>query len=960
MHERNSDPLALISQHQLNRPTYQHHQQSYHQPQFQQQASTYQSSPYTTSYHTPQFVSQGSSSSNLSISYPMNDTSSTVNHNAHMASAPQIDYALIDHHPSKFSSPETGLVVPVFQKGDDPIDAINHMMSLLTSVVTSRVTIQPIQGRQNHMSAGSLRPFASGSGGTSGRQRVIVCYNCKGEGHMAKQCTKPKRKHDAEWFKDKVLLVQAQANEQVLQEEELDFLADPGMEKSSTNQTVVTTNAAYQADDLDAYDSDYDGLNSAKVALMENLSHYGSDNLAENSTLPILQDDLILSVIEQLKTQVVNYTKSNHDNKQVNELLTAELERYRNQERILKEQMNDNQASTSYEHSLEIETLKHTLSEHLKEKESITQKITLVKNDFQKKESRNIDRELALEKQEKVLVITALKVQLDKLKGKAVLTEAVSLNPIDPELLKVDVAPLVPKLRKNRTAHTDYIRHTQEEAATLREIIERVNLVSSASGSLYQDKTKNNRIRRTQKKAKKNKIEDHLRTVTSCLNKESVIDSKATSSVINSVTNVNSDMKCASCNGCLLFDNHDACVVAYINFVNASKKSKSVNTPVKRKVWKTTGKVLKSVGHIWKPTGWIFTLVGNVCPLTRIATPKIVPPREPIPIVNSTDKPVVTLKFLGTGKFGNDHVAKIMGYRDYQIGNVTISWVYYVKGLGHNLFSVGQFCNSDLEVAFRQHTCFIRNLDGVDLLTGSRGNNLYTLSIQDMMAFSPICILSKASKTKSWLWHRRLSHLNFGAINHLARKTHKPKSKDTNQEKLYLLHMDLCGPMRVECVNGKKYILVIVDDYSRFTWVKFLRSKDETPNFIIKFLKMIQVGISHETSVARSPQQNGVVERRNRTLIEVARTMLIYAQAPLFLWAEAVATTCFTQNCSIILLRHGKTPYGLLHSKLPDLSFFHMFGALCYPTNDSENLGKLQPKADIGIFIGYAPIKKAF
>nr|GFB67037.1 putative ribonuclease H-like domain-containing protein [Tanacetum cinerariifolium] len=207
-----------------------------------------------------------------------------------------------------------------------------------------------------------------------------------------------------------------------------------------------------------------------------------------------------------------------------------------------------------------------------------------------------------------------------------------------------------------------------------------------------------------------------------------------------------------------------------------------------------------------------------------------------------------------------------------------------------------------------------------------------------------------------------------------TKKSHKPKSEDTNQEKLYLLHMDLCGPMRVESVNGKKYILIIVDDYSRFTWVKFLRSNDETPMFIIKFLKMIQVrlnvpvrrirtdngtefvnhtlrdyyeevGISHETSVARSPQQNGVVERRNRTLIEAARTMLIYAQAPLFLWAEAVATACFTQNQSIIRLRHGKTPYELIHGKQPDLSYFHVFGSLCYPTNDGENVGKLQPKA---------------
>nr|GEU39259.1 retrovirus-related Pol polyprotein from transposon TNT 1-94 [Tanacetum cinerariifolium] len=240
-------------------------------------------------------------------------------------------------------------------------------------------------------------------------------------------------------------------------------------------------------------------------------------------------------------------------------------------------------------------------------------------------------------------------------------------------------------------------------------------------------------------------------------------------------------------------------------------------------------------------------------------------------------------KFLGTAKFGNDHVAKIMGYGDYQIGKVTISRVYYMEGLGHNLFSVRQFCDSNVEVAFFQHTCFIRNLEGVDLLYGSRGNNLYTVSLGDMMASYPICLLSKALKTKSWLWHRRLSHLNFGALNNLARhglarglprlkfekdhlcsayamgkskkKPHKPKSKDTNQEKLYFLHMDLCSPMRVASVDGKKYILVIVDDYSQFTWVKCLITKDEAPDFIIKFLKMIQLRL--KAPVRRIRTDNG-------------------------------------------------------------------------------------------------------
>ncbi|GKD66478.1 retrovirus-related pol polyprotein from transposon TNT 1-94, partial [Tanacetum coccineum] len=257
---------------------------------------------------------------------------------------------------------------------------------------------------------------------------------------------------------------------------------------------------------------------------------------------------------------------------------------------------------------------------------------------------------------------------------------------------------------------------------------------------------------------------------------------------------------------------------------------------------------------------------------------------------------------------------------------------------------------------------------GVDLLTGSQGNNLYTLSLGDMMASSPICLLSKASKTKSWLWHRRLSHLNFGAINHLARhglvrglpklkfekdhlcsacamgkskkKPHKPKSKDTNQEKLYLLHMDLCGPMRVASVNGKKFLKMI--QLRMKVPVRCIRTDNGT-EFVNQTLceNYEKVGISHEASITRSPQQNGVVERRNHTLIEAARIMLICVKALLFLWAEAVATTCYTQNRSIICLRHGKTPYKLLHDKLPDLSFFYVFGALCYPTNDSENLGKL-------------------
>nr|GEV63034.1 hypothetical protein [Tanacetum cinerariifolium] len=190
-------------------------------------------------------------------------------HNAYnpSSSIPQVEYAPSVHQQSDFSQLDSGLIVLVFQKGDDPIDVINHMMSFLTAVVTSRVTVQPIQGRQIFLAAGTSRPYTSGlSGNNSGKQRTVVLYNCKGEGHTSKQCTKPKRKRDEAWFKDKVLLVQAQANRQILHEEELEFLADPRIAEAQTTQYVITNNAAYQADDLDVYDSDCVEINSAKIA----------------------------------------------------------------------------------------------------------------------------------------------------------------------------------------------------------------------------------------------------------------------------------------------------------------------------------------------------------------------------------------------------------------------------------------------------------------------------------------------------------------------------------------------------------------------------------------------------------------------------------------------------------------------------------------------------------------------
>ncbi|GJU27910.1 retrovirus-related pol polyprotein from transposon TNT 1-94 [Tanacetum coccineum] len=303
-------------------------------------------------------------------------------------------------------------------------------------------------------------------------------------------------------------------------------------------------------------------------------------------------------------------------------------------------------------------------------------------------------------------------------------------------------------------------------------------------------------------------------------------------------------------------------------------------------------------------------------------------------------------------------------------GNVMINRVYYVKGLNHNLFSVGQFGDADLEVVFQKSTCFVRDPQRNDLLTGNHGSDLYTISLQETTSSTPICFMDKASPTQAWLWHRILSHLNFDYINLLSKNDiviRLPKLKyvkdqlcsscEVSKEKrssfntkvvpslkgrLNLLHMDLCGSMRVASINGKKYILVIVDDYSRYTWTLFLRSNDETAEVLKHFRKMIQQNLQ---------AQNGIFERRNCTLVEAARSMLSASKLLLFFWAEAIATACYTQNRSIIMPTHEKTAYHIINDIKPLIRHLHIFGCTCYLTRDGENLDKMKEKGDPCILI---------
>ncbi|GJY68987.1 retrovirus-related pol polyprotein from transposon TNT 1-94 [Tanacetum coccineum] len=401
---------------------------------------------------------------------------------------------------------------------------------------------------------------------------------------------------------------------------------------------------------------------------------------------------------------------------------------------------------------------------------------------------------------------------------------------------------------------------------------------TSASGSKPKINTKNDRIPQPSSRSMKNKVEAHHWKFKSSANKNNHV-SDCNANVKNVALSKNSITICLSCNEYLFSANHDACVIMEIV------------------LWYLDYGCSK---HMTRHRDKLINFVS---------------------------------KFIKIVQFGSDHFTAIMGYEDLQMWNILISRVYYVEGLGHNLFFVGQFCILDLEVAFRKHTCFVQNLEGVDLLSGSHGYNLYTISMVDMMKSSPICLLSKASKTKSWLWHRRLSHLNFGTINQLAKQglvKGLPKLKYTKDH----LTKDEAPETIIKILKQAQVSMNAI--------VRYLCTENGT-EFLNQTLRNYteDVGITHNTSTARTPQQNGVVERRNCMLVEAARTMLIFSKSQLFLWAKVIATAYYTQNLSLIHTRYNKTPFELLRDRKPELKYLHIFGALCYPTNNFEDLGKL-------------------
>ncbi|GKA03276.1 retrovirus-related pol polyprotein from transposon TNT 1-94, partial [Tanacetum coccineum] len=744
--------------------------------------------------------------------------------------------------------------------------------------------------------AGTSRTRAniSGIGGNnSGQQRVIKCFNCQGEGHMARQCPKPKRKSDATWFRDKVLMVKAQRSGKALNEEELEFLADPKVAEGPVTQTVITHNATYQADDLDAYNSDCDDFFTAKVVLMANLYSYGSDVLSENeitsnsNIIPYSQylletqntavqdinssaqqDAMILFVFEQLSNQVKLLEERQHVDLSTREKL------------IMDDIIWEKNAQFA-DFKKEINHLKQALSKQSKENELLTTTFNVFKNESKEKEAKNIDIEIALEKKFKELdnikaqhirpmlyngsviaketnvisiadseetlmleeenqsATSPIKIEAPQDLRKASLLNTnlkkfkyhlgqfnnVVKKQITPDALTKrewgfehakaiflkEIIPFVKTLKGIFNVFDKYLLNENDTSVNQTEpsfdqLFEFNNLKAELQAKVITIKKLKANIKRLNKASTTNNVKkdiDEIETINIELeHREKVLV----------ITTLKNDLR--KFNGKDIVDN--AAQVSKYTTIAPRIASYSTCKYVKL-IQELLGYVRDTCPDIPKPSGKLVTV-------TPINKKKRVSRSTKSSRLKSTDN-------TKNGSNSKPKVPKTNGSNSKpKIEKSVISNKTELNTSRGSSTSVAPCSSSSVDLMLSKLFC------GDDLLSGSQETNIYTFSMEDMMASSPIYLLSKASKDKILVMASTIVTFEL-----CKKQSHKPKSEDTNQEKLNLLHMDLCGPMRVASINGKKYILVIVDDYSQFTWVKFLASKDEAPDFIIKLQMMIQV-----------------------------------------------------------------------------------------------------------------------
>ncbi|GJY57765.1 retrovirus-related pol polyprotein from transposon TNT 1-94 [Tanacetum coccineum] len=787
------DPLAFVANYNQPSPQLTNYHSQYNPTHVPQQTNNMIPQVHSPQSFTPMYPPTHPSQPQINHSSvpPSHPYQSQVNHQT--SSIPQIAYN--SPQPlTEFPQMDSGLAVPVFNQGYDLIACLNKAMAFLTVVASS-----------------SYKGKATSSGGnnTGGQARVVKCYNCQGEGHMARQCSQPKRPRNAAWYKEKAMLAEALEAGQILDEKQLAFLAYLGYQ-----------NMFYLKKAQRIKPTLYDGS-----VIFD--KHVASPVFDDEETLILeelnrLSEDFGKRVVPQqeLSDKQAFWLQTLHPNTDQSASSPVKIEAPRELPKITPDALTEGE--WGFEHTKAIflneiipflKTLKdifNVFDKDLLNEDSLSnnQNALEILEYFE-------NNDLKAQLQAKDTTICKLKEHIKTIrendKKEKVQHEMDKIETINIELehsmFKLDLDPLAPRLLKNREAHTYYLKHTHEQANILQGIVEQAKEKQPLDNALdLACNKKNDRILQKPSSNSKNKVEAQPRKVNK---KNRVKEPICGDNVKHTMLNANSPLVCVKCKHCMFDANHDVCFLYFVNDVNmhAKSKSKSKKSQVQNN-WKPTGKVFTDVGLKWKPTRRFFIIVGNSCPLTRLTPNKIVPlkettynsveiPKPEIKVYSRRPKQIKSVvqivlwyldsgcskhmtgnrtqlmnfvsKFLGTVRFRNDQIAKIMGYGDYQWGNVIILRVYYVEGLRHNLFSVGQFCDADLEVTFWKNTCFIWNLEGVDLLLGSRDTNLYIISLDDMLKTSLICLLSKASKTKSWLWHHRLSHLNFGTLNKLAK-----------------------------------------------------------------------------------------------------------------------------------------------------------------------------------------------
>nr|GEU67167.1 hypothetical protein [Tanacetum cinerariifolium] len=639
------------------------------------------------------------------------------------------------------------------------------------------LTKQEREWRHTSLVAGTSRTYTSGASGNNyGKQRTVICYNCKGEGYMSKQCTKTKRKRYEPWFKDKVLLVQAQANGQILHEEELAFLADLKIAEAQTTQTVITHNVVYQADDLDAYDSYCNEINTSKAMLLSEQS-----NIVNQSETEITSDSNIIPYPQYMTNAIVI-----RDSEET--LMLAEESRSK---MLLKQKdpmMSENKVNTKpvdYANSVNFEEPTPSTRPTQDEVSKELPKVSMVNTSLKKLKHHLSSFDVVVKERTTTIAITEGTWEFKHTKA----------------CFRDEIIPFVKAIKDLLNSFDQFL---------IDELFEVQNAFHQMKQAVEQHRVESKTFQ-----VKMNKLlNKNERLLEQAISKD-VVNIVVTSTMNNAYELLHECERCVKLETVLQKDfiKREIYDKLFKRYTTLEKHciSLEVDTQLNREIFKETTRFHNKVVQI------VLWHLDSGC--SKHMT------EDRSQLTNFVDK------ILGTVKFGNDHMGKIMGYGDYQIGNVTVSKVYFVDGLGHKLFSVGHFRDSDLEVAFRQHTYFIRRCRSVVWI--SRKQSIYPVSWRYDELDNILFWVPKLKFEKDYL-------CSACAMGKSKKKSHKPKSEDTNQEKLYLLHMDLCGPMCVESVNEKKYILVIVDDYSRFTWVKCLR----------RIIKTIHVDFDELTAMA--------------------------------------------------------------------------------------------------------------